>query len=240
MSEERKHQLAQALAAVEDRLARACQLSQRPRESVRLIAVSKRKPVSDIRLAYALGVRDFGENYAQELVQKREQLVDLPELRLHMIGNLQRNKVRHLFGAPKAPELIVQTVDNSRLVSELDQRATQAQVGAVQVFVAVNVAREPQKSGCSPDDVRAVVEAINSSRCLRLMGLMAIPPWSDNPEASRKYFQLLRELRDTHCPNARRLSMGMSHDFEVAIAEGATDVRVGTAIFGERVLDGGA
>ncbi|MEN9578013.1 MAG: hypothetical protein RJA70_1022 [Pseudomonadota bacterium] len=240
MSEARLRQLAEALAVVEGRLTAACAKARRARDSVRLIAVSKRKPASDLRLAYQLGLRDFGENYAQELVEKRAQLVDLTELRLHMIGHLQRNKARHLLDPSLGAAVLIQTVDDTRLVSELDKRAVQAQLTHLAIFVAVNVAREPQKSGCLPEDLPSVLSAVASSGCLRLSGLMTIPPWSEDPEQSRVHFRALRGLRDQYCPEARRLSMGMSHDFEVAISEGATDVRVGTAIFGERVLDGHA
>ncbi len=228
--------LSERLAQVEERVRAACERAGRERAEVRLIAVSKRKPAEDIRAAYALGQRDFGENYMQELLQKQEQLQDLPGLRFHMIGHLQRNKARHLVSAVRAEqELVLHTLDDARLISELSKRlAAREGVKPMPVFVEVNIASEAQKSGCLPEQLPALIEALDAAPELAPQGLMVIPPAAEDPELTRPHFAALRELRDSLCPGWPRLSMGMSQDFELAIEEGATDVRVGTAIFGVR------
>jgi pyridoxal phosphate enzyme (YggS family) len=167
----------------------------------------------------------------QELLAKREALADLPGLRLHLIGNLQSNKAKLVAGRVA----LVHTVDDEHLARELGRRAAAA--GARQaVLVQVNVAGETQKHGCAPSELEAVLAAVEAEPSLWLRGLMVIPPLSDDPEAARPFFSGLRSLRNLHGGAARlpELSMGMSHDLEAAVAEGATMVRVGTAIFGER------
>ena len=195
---------------------------------MKLLAVSKTKPESLVREAYAAGQRDFGENYVQELVAKAAALADLPDLRWHLIGPLQRNKVKQVV--PVAS--LVHTVDRAALAEELSKRAAAAG-RTVRVLLEVNVAGEASKAGCSPDDAPALAAAVRSLPGLSLGGLMTIPPDTEDRELARPYFRRLREIRDA-IGDLPELSMGMSHDFEIAVEEGATIVRVGTAIFGSR------
>lgn len=232
MSEDRSQiEIAAQLADVQRRIEEAVARAGRPAGSVRLLAVSKNKPPEAIRAAYAAGQREFGENYAQELAQKAEALRDLEGLRWHFVGRLQRNKAKQVVQAART----VHTVDRAELAAELGKRAAAA--GAqVRVLVEVNVSGEASKGGCAPDELGAVLAAISAEPSLVAAGLMTIPPAVDEPEAARPFFAALRELRDRHGGAAvlPELSMGMSHDYAVAIAEGATVVRVGTAIFGAR------
>ena len=195
---------------------------------MKLLAVSKTKPESLVREAYAAGQRDFGENYVQELVAKAAALADLPDLRWHLIGPLQRNKVKQVV--PVAS--LVHTVDRAALAEELSKRAAAAG-RTVRVLLEVNVAGEASKAGCSPDEAPALAAAVRSLPGLSLGGLMTIPPDTEDRELARPYFRRLREIRDA-IGDLPELSMGMSHDFEIAVEEGATIVRVGTAIFGSR------
>ncbi len=240
--------IAQALREQQERIARAAARAGRAASSVRLIAVSKTKPAALIREAYEAGQRDFGENYVQELVKKAAELADLPELRFHLIGHLQRNTARQVAGLVSA----VHTVDGERLAEELGKRAEQKTLPAARVWtlgsshesapdrlpvlVEVNVSGEASKSGCAPSELGAVLEAVEKQPRLLLSGLMTVPPASDDPEAARPYFEQLALLQQAHGGASRlpELSMGMSHDLEVAVACGATCVRVGTAIFGAR------
>jgi pyridoxal phosphate enzyme (YggS family) len=217
------------LASVRERIARAAERAGRPAGSVTLVAVSKTKPPEAIREACAAGQRVFGENYVQELLDKREALSDLPDLELHFIGHLQRNKVKDVLRA----RALVETVDSERLAAELDRRAAALGV-RVPVLLQVNVAREPQKSGCDPDALAALIASVRAMPALELRGLMTIPPLGEAPELSRPHFRALRELAHAHLGQGAWLSMGMSADLEVAVEEGATHVRVGTAIFGAR------
>jgi pyridoxal phosphate enzyme (YggS family) len=235
-------QVAQGLSRVREQLARALQSAGRAPGSARLVAVSKLQPASAIRAAYAEGQRDFGENYVQELEQKAAQLSDLSELRWHMIGHLQRNKARAV--APLAS--LIHTVHSVELVRELDKRASRVSLDAARAFVPgesrlavlveVNVGGEAQKSGCSPEALGALLQALDEARHLRSLGLMCVPPHTADASESRPYFERLRLLRDEHGGAERlpELSMGMSADLSYAVAEGASIVRVGTAIFGER------
>jgi pyridoxal phosphate enzyme (YggS family) len=222
--------IAAGLERVQARLAQATARAGRAAGSARLVAVSKAKPASAIRAAYAAGQRDFGENYVQELAQKREELADLPELRWHFIGGLQRNKAKQMAGVT-----LVHSVDRASLAAELARRM-EAAGRRLEVLVEVNVAGEAQKSGCAPQELPQLLETIAASSALAAQGLMTVPPAVDDADAARRFFAELRALRDRHAGALGRgeLSMGMSHDFEVAIAEGATLVRVGTAIFGAR------
>ncbi len=237
--------LADRLEQTRTRIREACHRAGRGPESVRLIAVSKTKPSSLIRQAYEAGQRDFGENYVQEIVQKSEELSDLSELRFHLIGHLQRNKARQIAGLVSA----VDTVDSERLARELGKRAAGRPVpstrrlecaggsdGRLPVLVEVNVGGEAAKSGCTEEELPTVLAAIDDEPALRLVGLMTVPPRTDSPEGARSYFERLRELQEVHGGATRlpELSMGMSADADVAIACGATQVRIGTAIFGER------
>lgn len=201
---------------------------------VRLVAVSKHQPAAAIAAAHAAGQRDFGENYVQELVGKAAELAALDGVCWHAIGALQRNKVRDVVRVAH----VVHTVDRVELATELRRRAARP----IDVLIEVSIAGEAQKAGCAPSAVAGVLEALAGDPRVRAVGLMAIPPVADDPEATRPHFRALRLLRDTlrdagH-DAVRELSMGMSADFAVAIAEGATIVRVGTAIFGERPARG--
>lgn len=222
--------IADELARVHDRIARAATAVSRDPKEIRLVAVSKTKPASAVREAYEAGHRDFGENYVQELVQKAVELQDLGEIRWHFIGHLQSNKARQVVKVAH----MVQTVDSASLVKELGKRAAKEERGALPVLVEVNVGGEPQKHGASPADVGGVIAAIEAEPALALRGLMTIPP--NDLEGARRAFEALSSLRSIHGGKAKlpEMSMGMSSDLEVAIACGATIVRVGTAIFGER------
>ena len=214
------------LAAVHERIARACAQAGRDPASVRLLAVSKVHGPEAIRAAYALGQREFGENYAQELADKARALADLPELRFRFIGGLQRNKLKLL--APLG--CAIETLSSAQTARALAERLV-AVGGRCEVMIQVNVAAEPQKSGVAPAELAALVAEVRALAALELTGLMTIPRAGD-PEAARSSYRQLRELAGAH--GLRELSMGMSDDLEIAIEEGATRVRVGTAIFGAR------
>jgi pyridoxal phosphate enzyme (YggS family) len=223
--------LAERIDAVQARIARAAEKAGRPAASVRLVAVSKKHPPELVTEAYDLGLRSFGENYAQELVSKSAVVGEMPGLAWHMIGHLQTNKARLV--APVISAL--HTVDSPYLAAELGKRA--ARVGrSIDVMIEVNVAKDPAKSGCTPSELAAVIDAVRASPALVLRGLMTMPPYTDDPERARPFFAGLRALQTLHggASALPELSMGMSHDLEAAIAEGATIVRVGTAIFGQR------
>jgi hypothetical protein len=214
------------LERVRARIAAATAKAGRPAGSVRLVAVSKTQPARLVREAYQAGQRIFGENYAQELRDKAEELEDLPALELHFIGTLQKNKARYV--APLAA--MFQALDDLELAKELDKRAAAA--GRVlPVLVEVNLGEE-QKGGVKPEALPAFVEALRAMKALKVDGLMCIPPPAEDPDATRPYFRRVAALAKEH--GLATVSMGMSADFEVAIEEGATLVRVGTAIFGER------
>jgi pyridoxal phosphate enzyme (YggS family) len=235
-------QVQHALARVHERIRVAAEKHGRAPADVRLLAVSKRQSEAKIRAAYAAGQRDFGENYAQELVSKAALLGELPGLRFHMIGHVQRNKCAALAGRVSA----VHSVDSVRLARELGRRAALAPVPTAQqllsgpelaVFIEVNLSAEPQKAGCAPSALPEVMAAIGAEPALRLRGLMAIPEGEGDPEASRRAFTALAELRERQGGSAilPELSMGMSRDLEVAVECGSSWVRVGTDIFGARV-----
>ncbi len=218
---------------VEQRIAEACRRSGRNREDVRLVAVSKKFPLAVILEANRLGLRDFGENYAQELRDKHREAGGgaTDTLRWHFIGALQRNKVRYVVG--KAD--LVHAVDNMTLVTELDKRAAAAGT-RVRALVEIN-GGEDSKNGIRGSDLREFLESASGFQNLSLEGLMMMPPYFEDPEMSRPWFSELREMRDKvsgEFPGMRELSMGMSNDFEVAIEEGATILRVGSALFGPR------
>ena len=223
--------LSDRVEAVRERIARAAARAGRAPESVRLVAVAKRHPAAAVREAYALGLRVFGENYAQELVAKAKEVGPLPDIAWHMIGHLQTNKARLL-----APVIaVVHTIDSAHVATELGKRA--ANIGrTIGALIEVNVASDPSKTGCAPSALAEIIDAVRGASNLELRGLMTMPPYSDDADASRPFFAQLRELQARHGgPSALpELSMGMSHDLEMAVAEGATIVRVGTAIFRER------
>ena len=219
--------------AIEEKVEKACLRSGRKREDVTLIAVSKTKPVSMIHELLPLGVRDFGENKVQELTEKEELLPK--DIRWHMIGHLQRNKVKYVVG--KA--CMIHSVDSLRLAEEISKEALKKQI-SVPILVEVNVAGEESKFGVSVQEAPFLVEQICRLPGIEVKGLMTIAPYVEDPEENRIVFRNLRKLsvdiREKNFDNVTMdiLSMGMTGDYEVAIEEGATHVRVGTGIFGER------
>jgi hypothetical protein len=215
--------LEERLHSVRERIEKACARARRDPSSVRLLAVTKVFPADAIREAYAIGLRDFGENYVQEMERKAPAIADLTDARFHLIGHLQSNKTR------KAAQLFasIDTIDSPKLASRLN-----AEARPLEVMIEVKLSNEQSKSGAPESDLPAIVEGIRSQPNLTLTGLMTVPPWSEDAELSRPYFAKLRELAARHA--IPELSMGMSNDLEVAIEEGATWVRVGTALFGRR------
>ena len=214
-----------------ERIARAAERARRGADEITLIAVSKTFPAECVRAAHAAGLRHFGENRVQEREAKSPQVADL-QATWHFIGHLQSNKVR------RAVELFdrIDSVDSIALARKLNEAAT-PQNKRIGVLIEVHMG-EATKSGVAESDLPALAEAVASLPQLDLLGLMTVPPYSDDPETARPYFQRLHKLRDETSRRIGRplsvLSMGMSHDFEIAIEEGATEVRIGTGIFGER------
>jgi pyridoxal phosphate enzyme (YggS family) len=226
--------LAGRLRVAHERLATAAARAHRPADDIRLVAVSKTFSADRVHAVAGAGQRAFGENKVQEGLDKIEALRDLG-LEWHLIGHLQSNKARKAAAA----FAWIETVDRPSLVSKLDAAATEFRTRP-HVLIQVDLALEPTKFGARRDLVRDLAQAVLDARSLDLQGLMIVPPFPDDPEESRPWFRQLRELRDElvgqglPADNLRQLSMGMSRDFEVAIEEGATIVRVGTAIFGRR------
>lgn len=226
--------VAARLKVVREEIEKAAQRAGRDPAEVTLVVVSKTRAADDVAAAAEAGALHFGENYVQELVDKQGALAASHlGLKWHFIGHLQRNKVRFL--APFVE--LIEVVDSVRLAEEIDRRATAA--GRVQpVLMQVDLAGEETKFGCPEAEAPALAAQLAALPSVQWQGLMAIPPAASDPEQSRPYFRRLRELRDelsqTYPDNVQHLSMGMSHDFPVAIEEGATIVRVGTAIFGPR------
>ena len=230
--------IAANVASIQERMAAAARRSGRDLSDIALMAVSKTHPPERIREAYEAGLRLFGENRVQEFASKVVALQNLPDAEWHMIGHLQTNK------AGKTVELFnaVDSVDSLKLADKLDA-AAHALGKKLSVLIEINVGGEAAKSGIAPDSptLDELLIAAPRLESLQFRGLMTVPPFTDDPQAARAYFRKLRELRDNIV--ARKLSsvsmdvlsMGMSHDFEVAIEEGATCVRVGTGIFGERI-----
>ena len=228
-------EIADNIARVQERIAAACRRAGRQPEEVRLIAISKTVPAERIRAAFEAGLRDFGENRVQEAAAKRPALSDLTAT-WHLVGHLQSNKAkpgRDLFHW-------IHSVDSARLAERLDKVA----VGGGDKLLALieaNLGGEESKSGVKESEVLALAEALSALETLEIRGLMAVPPYLEEPELTRPYFRRLRELaaeiskRNLPRVTMQELSIGMSHDFEVAIEEGATMVRVGTAIFGARI-----
>ncbi|WP_408890845.1 YggS family pyridoxal phosphate-dependent enzyme [Myxococcus faecalis] len=218
--------LAERLASVKERIAKACERAGRPVESVTLVAVSKLKPAALIREAYAAGQRDFGENYAQELRDKAQELSDLEGLRWHAIGPLQTNKVKYVAKVASA----FHALDRLEVARELSKR--REGTSPLPCYVEVNVGGESTKSGLEPAALPDFLGQARALPGLTLVGLMSLPPPTDDVARARGYFDALRELARSH--GLPGLSMGTTHDFELAIEAGATLVRVGTALFGER------
>jgi pyridoxal phosphate enzyme (YggS family) len=221
--------LAERIAGVQDRIAGAAARSGRSAADITLIAVSKTVSRQVVDEAYALGLRDFGENRVLDCVDKYA--APLPaDARLHLIGQLQTNK------AKAATDLfqVIHSVDRSSLISALEKQAV-AKQRQIDVLLQVNVAGEEQKAGCAPEDACSLLRELQATTSLRVLGLMAMAPLVDDPEVARPAFVALRDLRDRLAAELRIalpwLSMGMTNDFEVAIEEGATHVRVGRAIF---------
>lgn len=220
-----KTDLAANFAAVEQRIAAACQRAHRPRESVTLVAVTKLHPPGAVRLAWELGHRDFGENYAQELRDKSEQLASCAGIRWHAIGPVQPKNAKYVARSAH----VFHALERIEVAQELSKRRSGAPLPCL---VEVNVAGESSKAGLAPDVVAAFVAQAKSLPNLELVGLTAMPPLTDEPETSRPHFKQVASLaRDL---GLSQLSMGTTSDFEVAIEEGATLVRVGTALFGPR------
>ncbi len=230
--------LRENLASIQQRIAATCQRAGRERSEITLIAVSKTVPADRLREAIQCGVRVFGENRVQEAAAKIAELGTEPgaiEIQWHLIGHLQSNKVRRaieLFDA-------IHSIDNLKLAERANSIASE--LGKrMPVFIEVNLGDEPLKTGAAPGEVQGLIEQIGKLESLELKGLMAVPPFPDDAEAARPFFRALRELRDQARASGlagesfNELSMGMSNDFEVAIEEGATLVRIGTAIFGAR------
>ena len=221
------------LKTVEEHVQEACKRAGRSREEVTLIAVSKTKPVEMLQESYGEGVRDFGENKVQELCDKIEQLPS--DIRWHMIGHLQRNKVKYIVGKVA----LIHSVDTYRLAEEINIQAKKRGI-IVPILVEVNIAGEKTKFGTTAEDAMLLVEEISKLENVRIKGLMTIAPFVENPEDNRLYFRKIKQLsvditnKNIDNVSMEILSMGMTGDYEVAIEEGATMVRVGTGIFGAR------
>lgn len=225
--------LAENLKAVERQIEEACKRAGREREDVTLIAVSKTKPVAMLQEVYSEGVRDFGENKVQELCDKIEQLPR--DIKWHMIGHLQRNKVKYIVGNVA----LIHSVDTYRLAEEINIYAKKKNI-TVPILVEINIAGEKTKFGTAAEDAMLLVEDISKLENVRIMGLMTIAPPVVDPEENRPYFRKIKQLsvdiinKNIDNVSMEILSMGMTGDYAVAIEEGATMVRVGTGIFGER------
>ena len=221
--------IAARLADVRTRIANAASRARRAEGSVRLVLASKTQPAEAIAAAYHAGAREFGENYVQEAGSKRAGLAAMGDIRWHLIGHLQTNKAR------AAIEMfdLIQTLDSARLASALHRLRPAPPMA---VLIEVNLAGEASKNGVAAEAAEALVEAVRGK--VEVQGLMTVPPIAEDPEATRPYFARLRELRDRLAAatglTLSELSMGMTNDYEVAIEEGATIVRVGRAVFGER------
>jgi pyridoxal phosphate enzyme (YggS family) len=224
------HALEERLVIVQARIGAAAYKVGRDASSIRLVLASKTQPSEVIRAAWEAGARDFGENYVQEAVAKRAELADLTDIRWHLIGHLQTNKAKT---AASAFELI-HSVDSARLADALARAQPSPRVHAL---IEVNLGGEGSKAGVAPEEVAAILDAAHEK--IEIDGLMTIPPPARSAEAARPYFAQLREMRDRLATESgyalSELSMGMTDDFEVAIEEGATIVRIGRAVFGERI-----
>lgn len=222
------------LQSIHDRIETACKKAGRTPEEVLLVAVSKTKPLSNIEAAVRCGQIHFGENRAKELQEKMEQ-ADNPQVRWHFIGPMQTNKIKYMVERVDW----IQSVYKKKYFREIEKRASRID-RTIQTTIQVNISREDQKQGCSADELPELLEYAQSLDHVRVRGLMGMATYTDNPEEVRGEFRRLKEIFDTHqtfnggSVHLEHLSMGMTNDFEVAIEEGATLVRVGRAIFGER------
>ena len=225
--------LKDALIEVENNILDACERSGRNPEEVTLIAVSKTKPVEMLQEVYNEGIRDFGENYVQELADKIE--IMPKDIRWHMIGHLQRNKVKYLVGKVAC----IHSVDSLRLAEVINERSIKLGV-VTEIMAEVNIAGEESKFGFTRDEVFDFAEKVSTMEGVKLVGLMTSAPSADDPEENRQYFREMKSLsvdineKNINNINITELSMGMTNDYIVAVEEGATHVRVGTAIFGAR------
>jgi pyridoxal phosphate enzyme (YggS family) len=221
---------AERLKEVRAEAAAAAARSDRPADALTLLGVGQTVPADSVRAFVAAGLRDFGESYIQEARGKIEELAGLdPAPRWHFIGHLQTNKAK--FAAALFP--VIHSLDRLDLARELNNRAL-ALDRALEAYIEVNVSGEDSKSGLAPADLPAFLDSLAPLAALKPVGLMTMPPYDPDPEASRPFFAALRELRDKRAPHLPGLSMGMSGDFAVAIEEGATIIRVGTSLFGHR------
>ncbi|MCR5626724.1 MAG: YggS family pyridoxal phosphate-dependent enzyme [Lachnospiraceae bacterium] len=225
--------ISEKLKEVEENIAKACEKAGRNREEVTLIAVSKTKPVEMLKEAYDLGIRDFGENKVQELVDKYEKLPK--DIRWHMIGHLQRNKVKYIIDKV----VLIHSVDSIELAKEISKQAVKHNITA-NILIEVNIAGEESKFGVQPQDAVSLAVEIISLPNIAVRGVMCIAPFVANCEENRKYFQNLCKLdvdiskKISNNTEVNIISMGMTNDYPVAVEEGSTMVRVGTGIFGER------
>ena len=225
--------LAQNFAEVENNIKQACERAGRKRDEVTLIAVSKTKPVEMLQEAYDLGTRVFGENKVQEIVDKYDALPN--DISWHMIGHLQRNKIKYIIDKVE----LIHSVDSVRLAEAIEKEASKHNLIA-NILMEVNVAKEDTKFGLMVEEVETVIEEISKFPHIRVKGLMTIAPFVENPEENREYFKRLRKLsvdidsKKFDNVTMSILSMGMTNDYEIAIEEGATMVRVGTGLFGVR------
>ena len=225
--------LKDALIEVENNILDACERSGRNPEEVTLIAVSKTKPVEMLQEVYNEGIRDFGENYVQELADKIE--IMPKDIRWHMIGHLQRNKVKYLVGKVAC----IHSVDSLRLAEVINERSIKLGV-VTKIMAEVNIAGEESKFGFTRDEVFDFAEKVSTMEGVKLVGLMTSAPYVNDPEENRQYFREMKSLsvdineKNINNINITELSMGMTNDYIVAVEEGATHIRVGTAIFGAR------
>jgi pyridoxal phosphate enzyme (YggS family) len=220
--------LRERIEIVEDRIQTAIRRSHRTRDEVTLVAVTKKFPATAMCEAYSLGLRVFGENYVQEFAEKQPALAGLADAQFHLIGHLQSNKAR------QATELFhaVETVDSEKLARRLNEADLHQERKLLEVMIEVKLSPEGAKAGAAPETLPALIDAIRTCPNLKLTGLMTMPPWNPDPETTRPFFRRLAELARIH--QLPKLSMGMSHDLEAAIEEGATHIRIGTALFGPR------
>ena len=230
----RRDEIATSLSAVRQRLARALERAGRSPSSARLVAISKTRPAQDVRAAFDAGQLEFGENRVQEALEKIAATSDIP-IAWHLVGHLQSNKARRAA----ASFACIHSIDSAEVLTRVDAAAAEAG-RRTELLVQVDLAGEATKHGAPAETWLSVFEAAADCRAARVTGLMLLPPFTPDPEDARPYFRRLRALRDELAGRGvpsemlRELSMGMSHDFEVAVEEGATIIRVGTAIFGER------
>lgn len=218
---------------VEDKIQKACIRVGRDRNEVTLIAVSKTKPIEMLNEAYSFGTRVFGENKVQEIVDKYDVLPK--DIHWHMIGHLQRNKVKYIIDKVE----LIHSVDSIRLAEAIEKEAAKKEI-TVNILIEVNVAKEESKFGLMPEELESFVEEVSKFKHIRVCGLMTIAPFVEDPEENRPHFQRLRKLsvdierKKSDNVTMSVLSMGMTNDYEIAIEEGATMVRVGTGLFGAR------